>query len=134
LLVGGSGSILVMAGLERYEVILQIFRAIFINLLAFLLVSEYHLKAIVVLFVLFSFLTEIYRVIVIYYKLNIHPFSSSLIWLLLFSVPFLYFGMNHGLDFTLFHFLLIPVILYLLFILIFFKQVKSISREALDQK
>ena len=134
LLVGGAGSILVMAGLEKYELKLQIFRAFFINLLAIIFISYYELLAIVFLFVLFNFLSEIYRVVIIYYKMHIHPFSKSLYLLILFSLPFFYISMNYSMDFDFFHFLFIPGLLYLFFGMVFLKKIKRIYLEILANK
>jgi len=126
LLVGGAGSILVMADLEKYELRLQFFKVLFINILAILFISKYKLLAVVILFVLFSLLAEIYRIIIIYIKLKIHPFSNPLYLLLLFSIPFMYIGITHELDFKIFHFFLIPILLYCFYALIFFKEIKYI--------
>ena len=126
LLVGGAGSILVMANLERYELRLQVVRVILINILAILLISQYELLVVVILFVLSHLFAEIYRVIIIYTKLNIHPFSTSLYVLVLLGAPFMYIGMIHTIDFQLVHFFLIPIFLYCFFALIFFKQIKSV--------
>ena len=126
LLVGGAGSILVMANLEKYELKLQFFKVFFINILAIIFISKYKLLAVVVLFVLFSLLAEIYRIVIIYKKLNIHPFSTPLVLLFLLSFPFMYIGMIHGLDFKMFHFFLIPILLYCFYGLIFFKEIRNI--------
>lgn len=126
LLVGGAGSILVMANLEGYELKLQFFKALLINILAILLMPKYELLAVVILFILSHLLSEIYRIIIIYIKLKIHPFSNPLYLLVLFSIPFMYIGMTHELDFKIFHFFLIPILLYCFYALIFFKEIKYI--------
>jgi len=126
LLVGGAGSILVMADLEKYELKLQFFKFLFMNILAILFIYKYKLLAVVILFVFFSLIAEIYRVIIIYIKLNIHPFSTPLYLLVLFSIPFMYLGMTHELNFKIFHFFLIPILLYFVYTLIFFKEIKNI--------
>jgi len=133
LLVGGAGSILVMANLEKYELKLQFFKVLFINILAILFISNYKLLAVVILFVLFSLLAEIYRIIIIYIKLKIHPFSTPLYLLVLFSIPFMYIGMTHELDFKIFHFFLIPILLYCFYALIFLKEIKSIYLDFLNK-
>ena len=126
LLVGGAGSILVMSNLEKYELKLQFFKVLFINILAILFISKYKLLSVVILFVLFSLLSEIYRIIIIYIKLKIHPFSIPLCLIVLFSIPFIYIGTTHELDFKIFHFFLIPILLYCFYALIFFKEIKYI--------
>ena len=134
LLVGGAGSILVMANLEKYELKLQFYKAIFINVLAVLLISKYELYAVVFLFVLFSLLTEAYRVLIIYTKLNIHPFSPPLYLLVLCSIPFMYIGMNHQLEFKIYHFFTIPVLLYCFYVVIFIKQIKSVYLDMVHKR
>lgn len=126
LLVGGAGNILTMANLEKYELKLQFFKVLFINVLAILFITEYKLLAVVLLFVIFSLLTEIYRIIIIKIKLNMHPFSMPLYFLVLVSAPFLYLGMTHELDFKMFHYFLFPILLYCFYALIFFKEIKHI--------
>jgi O-antigen/teichoic acid export membrane protein len=126
LLVGGAGNILTMANLEKYELKLQFFKILFINILSILFISEYKLLAVVLLFVIFSLLTEVYRIIIINIKLNMHPFSKPLYLLVLISIPLLYIGMTHELDFKIFHYFLIPILLYCFYALIFFKEIKNI--------
>ena len=133
LLVGGAGSILVMANLEKYELKLQLYKAIFINILAVLLISRYELYAVVILFVLFSLLTEAYRVLIIYTKLNIHPFSPPLYLLVLCSIPFMYIAMNHQLEFKIYHFFTIPVLLYCFYVVVFIKQIKSVYSDVVNK-
>ena len=103
-----------------------------LNILAILLISKYELYAAVILFVIFSLLTEAYRILIIYTKLNIHPFSPPLYLLVFCSIPFMYIGMNHELDFKLFHFFIIPISLYCFYIVIFLKQIKSIYLEIVN--
>ena len=133
LLVGAAGSILVMANLERYELRLQFFKALLINILAILLISKYKLLAAVILFSLFSLLSEIYRIIIIYIKLKIHPFSIPLYLLTFLSIPFMYIAMNHELDFKIVHFFLIPILLYCFYALIFFKQIKLVYLDMINK-
>ena len=133
LLVGAAGSILVMANLERYELRLQFFKALLINILAILLISKYKLLAAVILFSLFSLLSEIYRIIIIYIKLKIHPFSIPLYLLTFLSIPFMYIAMNHELDFKIVHFFLIPILLYCFYALMFFKQIKLVYLDMINK-
>ena len=118
--------------LEEYELKLQFFKAICINLLAILFISNYKLLAVVILFVLFSFIAEFYRVIVIYQKLKIHPFSKSLYLLVLVSIPFFYFAMSHTVEFQIFHFFLVPVLLYLFYTILFFNQIRSVYIDVIN--
>ena len=134
LLVGGAGSILVMANLEKYELKLQFFKVFFINILALLLIDKYKLLAVVILFVIFSLLAEVYRIIIIYIKLKIHPFSTPLFLLVLFSIPPMFIGMTYELDFKVFHFFVIPILLYCFYALISFKEIRYIYLDFLNNK
>ena len=123
-----------MANLEKYELKLQFFKVFFINILALLLIDKYKLLAVVILFVIFSLLAEVYRIIIIYIKLNIHPFSTPLFLLVLFSIPPMFIGMTYELDFKVFHFFVIPILLYCFYALISFKEIRYIYLDFLNNK
>ena len=129
LLVGASGNILVMADLERYELKLQLFKALSINALAFIFIPKYQLLAVIVLFIFFSLVAEIYRVFIIFKKLKIHPFSLPLYWLIIISIPLIFFAINHDLHFNLIHFFLVPGFLYTIYTLFFYKQILRLYND-----
>ena len=66
---------------------------------------------------LFSLLTEFYRVISLYNKLSIHPYSNYTIRLILLSIPLFYISVIHDIDFCYFR---LHIHSYIYIIIIFF--------------
>ena len=134
IMVGAAGSVLVMANLEKYELNLQYLKAVLINVLAIILILEYELLGVCVLFTISTFIEEAYRLIVIHNKLKINPFSKSFFLLILLSIPFIFAGMNINISFKLYHFIVIPILLYSFYALIFFKEIKLIYFQILKKE
>ncbi len=143
--VGSAGSMLVMTGLEKYELKMQIVRGfsmIFISAVLYLVFLdeknticnfsyENFFIGIVIVFMLFSLLTEFYRVISLYNKLSIHPYSKYTIRLILLSIPLFYISVIHDFDFAILDYIFIPIFILLLYFSLFYKKIKSIYKEIL---
>ena len=126
LLAGSSGTFMIMAGLEKKELKLQTIKAILITILAVVLVKQYELIAIVSLFIIFMLFINISQLIYIKKRINISPFSNELLKLIIIVIPLMVFSAIQEFSFTYLEFILIPVVLYLMFIVLFFKQIKHI--------
>jgi O-antigen/teichoic acid export membrane protein len=126
LLAGSSGTFMIMAGLEKKELKLQTIKAVLITILAVVLVKQYELIAIVSLFIIFMLFINISQLIYIKRRINISPFSNELLKLIIIVIPLMVFSAIQEFSFTYLEFILIPVVLYLVFIVLFFKQIKKI--------
>ena len=123
LLAGSSGTLMVMAGLEKQELKIQSFKAVISTILALLLTAKYGLLAIVSLFIIFMLFINISQLIIIKKHINITPFSNALYKLILVSIPLAYFAINHNFEFQIYHYLLFPFLMYLFYGIIFLKQI-----------
>ena len=129
LAAGSSGTFMVMAGLEKENLFIQIIRAIMIILLSLSLIPVYGMISVVLLYVSFMFLVNVSQLLYIYRFIKISPFSKELIFLLLITVFGMYFAINQDYDFNLLHFLIIPALVYISYFVLMFKSVKDLIRE-----
>ncbi|MBT6807956.1 MAG: oligosaccharide flippase family protein [Flavobacteriales bacterium] len=128
LFAGSSGTFMIMAGLEKKELKLQTIKAILISILAIILVMRFELVAIVSLFIGFMLFINISQLIYIKRNVKISPFSSDLLKLILLTIPLLYFSIITNYNFSVLEIILTPVLIYLLFFVLFIKQIKDIVK------
>ena len=126
LLTGSSGTFMLMAGLEKQELILQVIKAILMSFSAIIFIGHYGLIAMVILFVFFTLFLNIAQLIFIYRNIGITPFSNNLYLLIIISLPVIYFSISYTFDFTLLHYILLPFFIYCLYFIFFIKRLKSI--------
>ena len=110
---GSCGTFMIMAGLEKENLLLQFIKAIFIITLASYFIPIYGLLAVVVLYITFLLFINIAQLIYISRRLTINPFSNSLFSLLLITVPFMLFAIRQDYVFNSFHFFLLPIVVYM---------------------
>ena len=129
LLAGNSGAIMTMAGIEKKELIIQTIRGVLSVIFALVFIQEYQLQAVVII-LMFSIVFEaISQLFFINYSIKISPFSSDLIYLILLSVPLVYFSIIQNIDIELYHYILLPIIIYLFYFTVFYKRLKKIYLE-----
>ena len=119
---------MIMAGLEQKELKLQTIKAVLITILAIILVNKFELIAIVSLFIGFMLFINISQLIYIKHNIKISPFSSDLLKLILLTIPLLYFSIITNYNFSILEIILTPVLIYLLFFVLFIKQIKDILK------
>lgn len=129
LLAGNSGTFMVMAGLEKKELFIQTTKAILIIILASVFVKEYELIAIVSLFIIFMLFVNVMQLYYIKKEINITPFSTDLLLLVMISIPMLYYSILQDYTFEWYHFILIPIASYVVYILVFYKRLIKILSE-----
>jgi O-antigen/teichoic acid export membrane protein len=129
LLSGNSKIFMIMAGMEKKELSIQLIRGILSFVLALVLIREYELVAVVTLFIVFSIYVGLAQLISIKNEINISPFSKELLLLIIFSVPFLYFAITQEHSFQLYHFIIIPIVVYLMYFLVFYKSILNLYKK-----
>ena len=129
LIAGNSGMIMLMAGLERKEIVIQFLRGIFSVIFAFIFIEEYKLDAMVVILLFSMIFVSSSQLFYINKEINVSPFSKELLLLILFSIPFIYFAMTQEFIFQLYHFFIIPIGIYLLYFFVFYKPIFNIYKE-----
>ncbi len=134
LTVGSSGTLMLMGGLEKEELYLQIFILIFTLASSFLLLSLYGLLAVVFIRLATMFIVNTVEVYFIYRRFKLWPwdrYSYLLMALFIFLLVFSY--KYHTYDFSLWHYILIPVVLYGSFVLMFRNKILLIKRVVLKK-
>ena len=129
LLVGQTGTFMVMAGLEQKELELQFVKAFFIIILTLIFIEKYKLLAVVILYVVFMLFVNIIQLFYIYKRIKISPFSKELLNLILVSFPLIWVSISQDYKFQFYHYFIIPVALYLFFGVIFAKRIKLTLKE-----
>ena len=120
---------MVMAGLEKKELFIQTTKAILIIILASVFVKEYELIAIVSLFIIFMLFVNFMQLYYIKKEINITPFSTDLLLLVMISIPVLYYSILQDYTFEWYHFILIPIASYAVYIFVFYKRLIKILSE-----
>ena len=131
LATGSSNIFMIMAGLERQNLNIQLIRAVFIIVLSLFLIPLYGMISVVVLYVISILFIHVPQLIYIKRNLSVSPFSYDLFKLLLLTVFGMYFAINQDYSFELFHFILIPIGVYLVYFLFLLKPIKNLIKELL---
>ena len=133
LAAGSSGTIMIMAGLEKKDLYIQLIRGVFLFVLSIILINYFSVLSgmwvITILYVLFMLLVNITQLVYIKRYINISPFSKDLILLFLLTFFTMYLAINQSYIFDLIHFILLPIGVYLGYFLFMFSPIKSIIRE-----
>ncbi len=131
LTAGSSGTFMVMAGLEKQNLNIQIVRSISLIIFSLILIPIFGLLSVAVLYVIFMLFVNISQLIYISKKINISPFSRDLILLFFMTILALYFAILQQFEFNTHHFFIVPVVIYLLYFSIMFYPFKKIIKELL---
>lgn len=126
LLAGSSGTFMIMAGLEKKELLIQTIKAVLITSLALFFTKEYGLLAIVSLFIIFTLFVNIFQLFFINKEININPFSKNLFFLIALSVPLFYYAISNDNQFNIYQVLWLPFVLYLTYFLVFYKSIRTL--------
>jgi hypothetical protein len=121
--------VMVMAGLERQDVNIQLIRAVLLIFLSLWLIPLMGLKIVVILYVLSMFFEKVIQLFYINRYISISPFSSDLIYLLLFTIIAMYFAVNQQFDFEFYHYFIIPIGIYLIYFSIMYYPLKKLIKE-----
>ena len=131
LAAGSSGTIMVMAGLERENLLLQSIRAILLIVLSIWLIPIKQMYAVVILYVLFMLFVNISQLIYLSKRININPFSKPLLTLFFITIPFMLFAINIDYSYELYHFILLPLIIYFIYFSFLYTLFKGFINDIL---
>ncbi len=129
LAAGSSGTMMIMAGLEKENLLIQIVRATMIIILSLFLIPKFGMLIVVILYVSFMFLVNASQLLYIYRFIKISPFSRELIILLFITFFGMYFAVNQEYNFSTLHFIFIPIVVYFLYFGLMFNSVIRLIRE-----
>ena len=120
---------MVMAGLEKANLYIQLIRAIMLMILSLLLIPAFGMKIIVILYVLFMLFTNVSQLVLISINLNITPLSRELIFLFLLTSICMYIAIEQQYIFNMYHYFIVPISLYLIFFTIMFFPIKKLIKD-----
>ncbi|MGY8987418.1 MAG: oligosaccharide flippase family protein [Flavobacteriales bacterium] len=129
LLSGNSKTFMIMAGMEKKELSIQLIRGVLSFVLALVLIRKYELVAVVTLFIIFTIYVGAAQLISIKKEINISPFSKELLFLVIISLPIILFSITQNYSFQFYHFIILPIGLYLLYFSIFYKRIFNLYKE-----
>jgi len=131
LAAGSSGTFMIMAGLEKQNLKLQLIRAILLIFLSLWFIPIIGLLSVVVLYVVFMLFINTAQLIYIGKYLQISPFSKELFFLFGFTVIAMYFAINQEFVFEIYHFITVPILVYVCYFSLLFKPFKKLVKEIL---
>ena len=80
------------------------------------------------MFILFVNIIQLFH---IYKKINISPFSKELLYLILISVPVIWFSIDQNYGFQFYHYFIISISVYLMYFSIMYYPFKKLIKELL---
>ena len=131
LAAGSSGTFMVMAGLEKQNLKIQFIRAFLLIFLSLLLIPIIGLLSVVGLFVISNLFVNGAQVIYIIKYLKISPFSKELFFIFGLTTIAMYFAINQEFVFQIFHFITVPILVYVCYFGLLFKSFKKLVKEIL---
>ena len=130
--VGSSGVIMNMAGLEKQNMYIQIFKSVIIILIITAFIRSYHINAVVFTYVFVEYIKNYLQVYLIYKKTKIHPFTIDLFFLYVISIPFIFYFIYSGFNWVYYDYFIIPLILLFVYYIISFKKIKNLYLEVYE--
>ena len=131
LAAGSSGTFMVMAGLEKQNLQLQFVRAILLIVLSLWLIPIIGLLSVVGLYVIFMLFINGAQLIYIGKYLHISPFSKELLFLLGLTIIAMYLAINQEFTFQIYHFIAVPILVYVCYFGLLFQPLKRLVKEIL---
>ena len=131
LAAGSSGTFMVMAGLEKQNLHIQIVRSILLVILSLTLIPIFGLFSVVILYVIFMLFVNLSQLIYISKHINISPFSKELILLFFLTIFSMYFAICQKFEFEAYHYFIIPIGVYVLYFSVMYYPFKKLIKELL---
>ena len=131
LAAGSSGTFMLMAGLEKQNLKIQLIRALLLIFLSLLFIPIIGLLSVVGLYVISNLFVNGAQVIYIAKYLKISPFSKELFFIFGLTILAMYFAINQEFVFQIFHFITVPILVYVCYFGLLFKPFKKMVKEIL---
>ena len=131
LAAGSSGTFMIMAGLEQQNLNIQLIRALLLIFLSLLFIPIIGLISVVVFYVISNLFVNVAQVIYIRKNLKISPFSKELFFIFGLTIFAMYLAINQEFVFQIFHFITLPILVYVCYFGLLFKSLKKIVKEIL---
>lgn len=133
--VGSSGTMMVMAGLEKESLYLQMFKLIFVLIVSLLFLPTYGLLGAVCIYSIAMLVINVFEVYFINKRLSVYPLDKySYILFLLFFIS-LYLVYDYGNQvYNIWYYIFVPIILYSIYFLLFYKVILKIIKTIKENK
>ena len=131
LAAGSSGTFMLMAGLEKQNLKIQLIRALLLIFLSLLFIPIIGLLSVVGLYVISNLFVNGAQVIYIAKYLKISPFSKELFFIFGLTILAMYFAINQEFVFQIFHFITVPILVYVCYFGLLCKSFKNLLKEIL---
>ena len=129
LAAGSSGTFMVMAGLEKQNLHIQIVRAIGLIILSLWLIPIIGLLSVVALYVAFMLFVNATQLVFISKYIKISPFSKNLLFLFLLTIIGMYFAIIQEYSFEIYHYFAVPIMVYVLYFAFMYNPLKRLIKE-----
>ena len=131
LAAGSSGTFMVMAGLEKQNLKIQFIRAVLLISLSLFFIPIIGLLSVVGLYVISNFFVNATQLLYIDKYLQISPFSKDLFFLFGLTIIAIYFAINQEFVFQIYHYILIPILVYFCYFGLLFRPLIKLVKEIL---
>ena len=131
LATGSSGTFMIMAGLEKQNLNIQLIRASLLIFFSLLFIPIFGLLSVVGIYVISNLFVNGAQVIYIIKYLQISPFSKELFFIFGLTIIAMYFAINQEFIFQIFHFITVPILVYICYFGLLFKPFKKLVKEVL---
>lgn len=122
--VGSSGTMMVMGGVERQELYIQIIKLFGISIASFIFIPIYGLVGAVFIYAFFMLFVNVAEVFFIYKNLHIFPLDKYILWLfMLFVFSLLLINTNHQVSFKIWEYVAFPILIYIMYFVLFYKKI-----------
>ena len=128
LAAGSSGTFMVMAGLEKQNLKIQLIKALLLISLSLLFIPLIGLLSVVALYVISNLFVNGAQLIYIGRYLQISPFSKELFFIFGLTIITMYFAINQEFVFQIFHFITVPILVYVCYFGLFFQSLKRLLK------
>ena len=128
LAAGSSGTFMVMAGLEKQNLHIQIARSILLIVFSLIFIPKFGLFSVVILYVVFMLFVNLLQLIYISKYINISPFSKELILLFSLTIFGMYFAIFQKFEFEIYHYFIIPICIYVVYFSIMYCSFKKLIK------
>ncbi|WP_457598122.1 oligosaccharide flippase family protein [Hydrogenimonas sp.] len=133
--VGSSGTVMVMGGLEKYSLKIQIFKIVFTFVASIILLPLFGLLGAVIIFALLSFMVNAIEVYLIKKHLHIFPLDGgSFVLFGLFIVLLGSIFILRPSQYEIWQYFIYPPSIYLFFLLVFNKKIRLIIQTIRESK
>jgi len=133
--VGSSGTMMVMAGLERQALYIQLIKIFLVTIASVIFLPIYGLLGAVFIYAFSMLFVNIIEVFFIHKKLRIFPLDKySLVLFILFVLSLLLISINNQESFEIWEYITLPLFVYIVYFMLFYPKIIRLVQLLRDEK